>query len=100
MKSSQREDLLALLYQEPGPASLGDEQLLCVKGRSVNNVDGVAPGWGGTTPLITSLYGCQETSTRQDVPPTALQLRLGVSRKCVFVGLGQASQCSNHGGDN
>lgn len=30
-----------------GPASLGDEQLLCVKGRSVNNVDREAPGWRG-----------------------------------------------------
>lgn len=58
----------------------------------MNNVDEVAPGWGGTTPLIMSLYGCQETSTRQDVPPTALQLRLGVSRKCVFDGRGQAER--------
>lgn len=28
-------------------SSIISEQLLRVKGRSVNNADGVAPGWGG-----------------------------------------------------
>lgn len=67
----------------------------------MNNVDGVAPGCGGTTPLIMSLYGCQETSTRQDVLPTALQLRLGVGRMCVRVSVGgQALTIQSHGGDD
>lgn len=65
----------------------------------MNNVDGVAPGWGGTTPLIMSLYECQETSTRQDVPPTALQLRLGVGRKCVCRSR-PGLPIQSHGGDN
>lgn len=64
---------------------------------------------GGTTPLIMGLYGCQETSTRQDVPPNALQLRLGVGQRvCVFVGRaepsrarpGLAERTPSHGGDD
>lgn len=38
-------------------ASLGIEQLLCVKGRGVNNVDGVAPSWGGR---LNSLRVCMD----------------------------------------